>query len=101
MTVAQTPKSPWWLGSAINLTALALAAATTYLYLLAVKHGVLFKLPKFLWALFGYFGMKGLITACFVMFFAVWWVVALLVAAKLCPAAFTSGDEHRQTSRSP
>jgi hypothetical protein len=84
--VAQTPKSPWWIGSAINLTALALAAATTYLYLLGVKHEFLFKLPKFLWALFDYFGMKGLMTACFVLFFAVWWVVALIVAAKLYPA---------------
>lgn len=86
MKAAQTPKPPWWIGSAINLTALALAAATTYLYLLGVKHEFLFKLPKFLWALFDYFGMKGLMTACFVLFFAAWWVVALIVAAKLYPA---------------
>lgn len=86
MKAAQTPKPPWWIGSAINLTALALAAATTYLYLLGVKREFLFKLPKFLWALFDYFGMKGLTTACFVLFFAAWWVVALIVAAKLYPA---------------
>ncbi|TAG01931.1 MAG: hypothetical protein EAZ43_10545 [Betaproteobacteria bacterium] len=101
MTAAQTPKPPWWIGSAINLAALALAAATTYLYVLGVKHEFLFKLPRFLWAIFGYFGMPGLVVACLLLSFAAWWVVALIAAARLYRAVLASGTQRQSRKQCP
>jgi hypothetical protein len=79
---------PWWLGSAINLSAGLLTLVTTWLYHLGLVNEVAVKVPKFLRPVLDIFGETGLYVAFFVIFFLVWWVIILIVASKLFPAAF-------------
>jgi hypothetical protein len=103
MKASENRKPPWWVGSVINLSAVALAVVSTWLYRLGVVHETVFKVPRFLGPVRDYFGNTGLYVAIFAMAFLAWWVVILIIGAKLFPDAFawTGKEVTDHSSQSP
>jgi hypothetical protein len=103
MKANENRKPPWWVGSVINLSAVALAAGSAWLYRQGIIHETLFKVPRFLRPVRDYFGDIGLFSAIFIMAFLVWWAVVLIIGAKLFPDAFawTGKEVTDHSSQSP